>query len=252
MGTARRAWRRVSVAVLRRMVRVSPEWRRSLLVVAGLCLAAPAVWAMWPPTPTERAAQLIALGRPEAALALLDQRLTEATWETPELFALKAAALHRLSREPDERDLLRANPYQALHAAHPLLLDSLAEDFARKEDDVELIALLKVVPEVLLEPHFENLSTGPGSERQWGALRFLDTQRKDGVPRPGARYAASLTAKECYIRTAAARHLAELKATDAIVALRALSETPKEKSEDGLKDCGQDDAAEAIRELKRE
>jgi serine/threonine protein kinase len=252
-GAVRRTWWRLSAAMLRRMRGVPAEWRRSLLIVTALCLVAPGVWAMWPPTPTERAALLIRQGRSEGAVALLDQRLTEATWETPELLALKAAALHQLGRDADERQLLRLNPYQALHAAHPLLLDALAEDFARAEDDVELRALLKVVPGVLLVPHFVALSREKlGSEKQWGALRYLDLQAKDQLENAGERYTASLTARECYIRSGAARRLAELKATDAIVALRTLSETPKEKSADGLKDCGQDDAAEAIRELKRE
>ena len=251
-GALRRASWKVTAVVLRRMRHVPSEWRRSLLVVIGLCLVAPAVWAMWPPTPAERAAAMIRQGRAEGALALLDQRLTDATWETPELFALKAAALHQLSRANDERQLLRANPYQALHAAHPLLLDALAEDFARTEDDVELKALLKIVPEELLVPHFERLSRESGSERQWGALRWLDTQQKGGVENPAERYEASLVARECYIRSGASKHLAELKDTGAITALRQLSETPKDKLPEGLKDCGQDDAAEAIRELKRE
>ncbi len=232
---------------------LSAEWKKSLLVVGGLCLAAPAVWAMLPPTNAERAAKLLEQGRGEAALSLLDAKLQDATWEAPELYSLKAAALHQLKREREERDVLTTNPYQALLSAHPLLLDALAEDFGRAEEDVELRALLKIVPSDLVETHFDARSREPGSERQWGALRWLDTLRKKEQARElGARYVSSLQATNCTIRGAAARRLAELGVKSSIDALRALSETPKEKTPDGLSNCGQDEAAEAIRELKRE
>jgi|CXWL01.1.fsa_nt_gi hypothetical protein len=38
---------------------------------------------------------------------------------------------------------------------------------------------------------------------------------------------------------------------DAVTALRALSETPKVDSPNGVINCGQDEAAEAIRQLKK-
>jgi hypothetical protein len=230
---------------------LSAEWKKSLLALAGLSLLAPAVWAMLPPTKPEHAGKLILEGRAEGALSFIDQHLAEATFETPELYALKAAALHQLGREEDERELLRSSPYQALHAAHPLLLDALAEDFGRSEDDPELASLIGIVPTELLVPHFARLSGEGASERQWGSLRYLDKKHRDALSDPGPRYVTALHATRCPIRSSAARRLAELKATHAIDALRQLSETPKEKNEQGLIDCGQDDAAEAVRELKR-
>ena len=229
------------------------EWKRSLLITAGICLLAPGVWAMLPPTDAERAAKLLEQGRAEAALSLLEKKLPDATWDAPDLFSLKAAALHQVHREPEERETLRMNPYQSLQSAHPLLLDALAEDFGRAEDDVELRALIKVVPAELLEPHFDRRSRESGSERQWGALRWLDSLRKkEQAVALGPRYIASLQATDCRIRGAAAKRVAELQVKEAIDALRALSETPKEKTAEGLLNCGQDEAAEAIRELKRE
>jgi hypothetical protein len=53
------------------------------------------------------------------------------------------------------------------------------------------------------------------------------------------------------VRAKAAARLAELGDDDAIVPLRTLSETPKEETKSGQVDCGQDEAAEAIRSLKR-
>ncbi|MBL8956025.1 MAG: serine/threonine protein kinase [Myxococcaceae bacterium] len=232
---------------------VPTEWKKSLLVVAALLLVAPAVWAMLPPTNGERVAKLLDQGRGEAALSLLDEKLQDASWEAPELYALKAATLHSMRRELDERDVLRTNPYQCLLQAHPLLLDALAEDFGRAEDDVELKALIKIVPAEILEPHFDRRSREKGSERQWGSLRWLDLSRKKDLQGAlGARYISSLQATDCTIRGSASRRLAELNVREAIDALRALSETPKEKTDDGLVNCGQDEAAEAIRELKRE
>jgi hypothetical protein len=232
---------------------LSAEWKQSLLVAFGLLMLAPAVWAMLPPGPAEVAAKLLEQGRAEGALSLINEQLSEATYEAPELYSLKAAALHQVHRESEERETLRLNPYQSLQSPHPLLLDALAEDFGREEGDVELKALIKVVPEELLEPHFDRLSREAGSERQWGALRWLDARRRrEDAEGLGTRYIASLNARDCRIRGAAARRLAELGVKDAIDALRALSETPKEKTGAGLINCGEDEAAEAIRELKRE
>ncbi len=252
-AAATQAWLEVAQKGVTAAQRVPSEWKKSLLIVAALLLAAPAVWAMLPPTNTERAAKLLDQGRGEAALSLLDAKLQDATWEAPELYALKAAALHQLKREGEEREVLRSNPYQCLLQAHPLLLDALAEDFGRGEDDVELKALIKIVPAEILEPHFDQRSREKGSERQWGALRWLDLLRKKELQGAlGARYISSLKATDCAIRGNASRRLAELNVREAIDALRALSETPKEKTDDGLMNCGQDEAAEAIRELKRE
>ena len=238
-----------------RLSRLSPEWRRSLLVVGALVLAAPAVWAMLPPTSGERAAQLIREGRYDNAVGLIDARLEQIgvspNGETPELLSLKAAALHRLGQFDAERELLRKSPYQALHAAQPALLDGLAEDFARGEDDRELQALLQMVPTMFLRPHFEQLALGAGSDRQWGALRWLDINGQHESLDRVDRYSASLNAKQCFIRAAAAKRLAELGELEAIPALRLLSETPKDESETGVINCGQDEAAEAIRQLKK-
>jgi hypothetical protein len=247
------AWMKVASQGVDAAAKLSPEWRQSLLVVLGLCLLAPAVWAFIPPSPAERAAKLLEQGRAEGALSLLEKEMQDATFDAPALYALKAAALHQVHREPEERETLRSNPFQSLQSGHPLLLDALAEDFGRAEGDVELRALIKVVPPELVEPHFDLRSRERGSLRQWGALRWLDGLRKKEDARElGTRYVLSLQAPECHIRGAASRRLAELGVKQAIEALRVLSETPKEKTGDGLKNCGQDDAAEAVRELKRE
>ena len=230
---------------------LEPDMKRSLLVALGILAMAPAVWALLPPGPAERAAQLIAQGRASEALEVVTRALPEKPGHVPELLALKAAALHRLNRLEEEREVLRVHTYQALHAAHPLLLEALAEDYATTESDAELKDLLAVVPDRALRPAFEAFATGPRGRKQWGALRYLDYagkhQRLDRVD----LYSAALGDSDCGVRARAALRLSELKDDDAIPALRQLSETPKEESVTGRLNCGQDEAAEAIRQLRR-
>ena len=92
---------------------------------------------------------------------------------------------------------------------------------------------------------------GPLSLRQWGALRWLDVSNAAKRVNLVKRYAASLTSKSCVIRAAAAVRLGELGDEDALDALRELSETPKDQGPDGQLNCGQDEAAESVRKLKK-
>ncbi len=231
--------------------KVDSRWRRSLLWTLLITLAAPAVWAMWPPTPTEKAARWISSGKAEDALGLLDKQLEVSPADAPECYALKAAAFHALGKHTEERGILRDVPYEALHAAHPLLLRALAEDFGKDETDQELRALISLVPTESLLPPFTHMAKGPVSQSQWGALRYLDLAAlTDGVDRVEL-YARSLSDPDCAVRASAAGRLAALGDDDAIVPLRTLSETPKEETKSGQVDCGQDEAAEAIRQLKR-
>ena len=232
--------------------KVDREWWRSLLWTAGIVCTASAAWAMLTLSPVQRAARLIESGGAEEALAVLEARELEAPADVPQLSALKAAALHRLDRHADERALLRERTYQALHAAHPLLLEALAEDFAATESDAELRAMMEVVPADALTPVFEAFANGSRSRKQWGALRYLDFtgvhQKVDRVD----LYARALADKDCDVRAKASMRLSELGDRDAVAQLRELSELPKEERSSGQRNCGQDEAAEAIRQLKRD
>jgi serine/threonine protein kinase, bacterial len=227
------------------------DWKRSLLITLGVMLATPLVWAGLPPSRLERIERTLQLSRPKEALALIDEGLAEGGGEVPRLLALKVAALHAAGRFPDERELLRAAPYQVTHGAHPLLLEALAEDFAVAEGDQELRELIGLVPPQRLQPQLEALAVGPRSLRQWGALRFLDlTGRHGAIDRVGL-YASALRSPDCPVREAAAVRLGELHDGSAISALRELSETPKDETPEGRINCGQDEAAEAIRQLRK-
>jgi serine/threonine protein kinase, bacterial len=211
----------------------------------------PVGWALRPETPVERAGKLLAAGRASEALEVVKKALPERPADAPELWALNAAALHRLGRPEEERQILTTHTYQALHAAHPLLLEALAEDFATTETDDVLRELIAVVPDGSLRPAFEAFATGARSRKQWGALRYLDFagkhQRLDRV----RLYSQALHDADCGVRAAAAVRLSALGDPDAIDSLRTLSELPKEESVNGRLNCGQDEAAEAIRQLKK-
>lgn len=227
------------------------QWKRSLIVTALVIATLPTAWAFWPPPVTERVARHLSLDQTTEALELIDSKLPGAKGETPMLLALKAAALHKAGRRDAERGLLSAQPYQALHAAHPMLLESLAEDFAEAETDAELKELIAVVPPKRLTPAFIAYAKEPLSAKQWGALRWLDaTSTAEGLDLV-ARYGASLQSKSCKVRQLAALRLATLGDVDAVSALRGLSELPKDEGPSGPINCGQDEAADAIRQLKK-
>ncbi|MBI3183774.1 MAG: protein kinase [Myxococcales bacterium] len=246
----RRLTRALSSALATLSPRVHrPAFRRKQLAAAALLLAfAPAVWAVLPRSLPSRAAALLREGRAGEALTLVDAALPTATAQAPDLYAIKAAALHRLERHAEEELLLREHRHQALFSAHPLLLDALAEDFAEREGDEVLAELIALVPKEALFERFSKSSRGGPSRRQWGALRYLDVAGAGGVEW-AERYAASLESLDCEVRAAAARRLGELGDPEAIPSLRELSESPKE--ERSGKGCGQDEAADAIRALKR-
>lgn len=227
------------------------QWKKSLVVTALVIATLPTAYAFWPPPVTEQVSRLLSVDQTTEALELIDSNLPGAKGDTPMLLALKAAALHKAGRRDAERGLLSAQPYQALHAAHPMLLESLAEDFAEAETDAELKELIAIVPPKRLTPAFIAYAKEPLSAKQWGALRWLDaTGTAEGLDLV-ARYGASLQSKSCRVRQLAANRLAALGDVDAVSALRNLSELPKDEGPSGPINCGQDEAADAIRQLKK-
>ena len=231
--------------------RLDRQFKQSLAITAALTLVAPAVWALWPPNPAERAEQELTEGKPAEALTTIDAVLPEAKGLYPVLLSLKVAALHEQGREEDARAMIRQSPYQALFPARPPVLELLCEGFAASESDPEIKEWLALLPPALADDVLRQFAKGPVSARQWGALRYLDTAgRADKLNLP-VRYAASLRSDDCQVRARAARRLGELGDADIIPALRELSETPKEGAGAAQKNCGQDEAAEAIRSLKR-
>jgi len=241
-----------SVRRARRFVgALSPEWKRSLAITLALVAALPATAALWPKPVPDTIARLLREGKTGDAMDLIDQALPNARGDVPRLLALKAAVLHRQGRADAERQLLRTAGHQVMGTVEPLVLEALAEDFADAEGDAELKHFLELPPRAWIDPTLDRFANGPLSRRQWGALRFLDLTGR-ARPRDLARqYAASLNSKSCPVRSRAAVRLGELARPEAITALRALSESPKDETKDGTVNCGQDEAAEAIRQLRK-
>jgi serine/threonine protein kinase len=241
---------------VRRLARqLDRSTRRSLAVTVLLTALVPTAWAVWPPSAVERAQAL--LEAPErnqgaAALALIDASLPQATrGDLVRLWPLKAAALHQVGRVADAHALIRSMPYQVLFVAPAPLLEALAEDVADAEGDPEVEEWLQLLPARARDPVLAALAAGPLSRKQWGALRWLDRAGRATAPELAERYAACLTSLSCGVREKAARRLGELGERRAIEALRELSETPKDEGPTGRSNCGQDEAAEAVRALKK-
>lgn len=222
-------------------------FKQSLAITAALTAAVLGVWALWPPDALERAEAEFAAGKPAEALTTVDAALADAKGLAPSLLSVKVGALHALGREDDARALVRATPYQALFPARAPALAMLAEGYAASEGDPEVNDWLGLLPPELVDATLRDFAAGPSSPRQWGALRYLDSQGRVEDLDVGERYAAALTSTSCEVRTVAAERLGSLGDVAHLAALRELSESSKE---DGV-NCGQDEAAEAIRDIKR-
>jgi len=236
------------VATISRLARrLDKQFKQSFALTTVLTLLVPLAWALWPQSTIERAETELREGHAAEALTTIDSVLADSRGLYPTLLSLKVGALHELGREEDARAILRQTPYQALFPAREVVIEALAEGYASGENDPEITEWLELLPPSLIDATLQRFANEPPSERQWGALRYLDqVDRAKGLDL-SARYAASLSSKACPVRSAAAVRLGELGDPDAIVALRELSESAKTDN----RNCGQDEAAEAIRALKR-
>lgn len=227
--------------------RLDRQFKQSLVVTIAITALVPAAWALWPPNPVERAEEELAKGKPAEALTTIDTALPEAKGLYPALLSLKTASLHELGREDDARALMRQSPFQILFPARPAIIEMLAEDYAAAESDPEVTEWFELMPPAFLDPTLMRFAAEPPSDRQWGALRYLDTMDRAKKLDLAERYAVSLESKSCDVRALAALRLGALGDPDVIPALRELSESSKEEG----KNCGHDEAAEAIRALKK-
>ncbi len=226
------------------------QLKRSLIITAVVALAIPTAFALTPKTIAEQAEAMLAAGQNAEGLALLEAELPTAQSSTPELLSLRAAALHRLKRHEAEWAQLSQSPYQSLHPAKPMLLEALADDFGANPTDPRLREFLDLVPDAPRTRALQRFAAGPISDRQWGALRYLDLTDNTKGLNLVERYSHSLSSTSCAVRSTSAIRLAGLGDDNAITALRELSESAKVDSPTGPVSCGQDEAAEAVRQLK--
>jgi serine/threonine-protein kinase len=202
--------------------------------------------------PVYQARELLETGKPADAL----KRLTDVPAEVKKdkdaaMRQVRARALHGLNRHEEEHSVLAGLDAEARESVERQVLDALAEDFGEDETDKGLRKVLAALPKEHVKQSFEELAAEEPSPRQWGALRYLEAvQSTDGVNLVRL-YMRSLDSKNCGTRARSARRLAALGDADAVPALKRLSEQPREKALLGSKNCGQDEAEDAIRTLTK-
>lgn len=202
-------------------------------------------------SPVVQARALLADGKPREALKRLQTVPAEKARKDAAHQRVRARAHHALGEHGDEHAILERLDEEGRAGVETEVLDGLAEDFAATGDR-SLRKLLGTFEKAKVKRRFKELAEAEeASLRQWGALRYLVLEKStDGLNLRRA-YSTALTSKLCAVRARAARELAELGDADAIPALTKLAELPKEKGFISAKNCGQDEAAAAIRKLKK-
>ncbi|SET77747.1 serine/threonine protein kinase [Stigmatella erecta] len=221
-------------------------------MAAGLFLlgSGAAVWH-WNRSPDIQARRLLKADKPAEALKRIDAVPLEERKQDAALQGTRARALHALNRHTEELNTLLALEAAGKEDVAPEVLEGLAEDFGEDEGDKGLRKLLGAFPRKALHGHFESLAEGEYSPKQWGALRYLEAmQDTEGVDLVRV-YTAALAAKSCGVRAKAARRLGALGDADAVPALTKLATAPKERTVFSGKNCGQDEAADALQLLKK-
>jgi hypothetical protein len=198
--------------------------------------------------PDRVAAQQLAGGDARGALATLRVARAEHRLE-PDTWALEARALHALGKHDDEWAAVAQLPGTALDALTPDDAKHLIEDFGRNEKARGLHEELNR----LAQRHFDLLkAAATGSERdlRWGATRYLDAwgQATDEVLRG---YIAALQDPDCARRGAAAKRLGEVGDDRAVGPLEELKTMPRKRSFIFEDNCGQSEAAQALKKLAK-
>jgi serine/threonine protein kinase, bacterial len=201
--------------------------------------------------PVYQARELMEAGQLADALKRLSDLPAEAKKDAGVL-QLRARVLHGLERHEEEHTVLAGLDAPAREALETPVLDGLAEDFGEDEADKSLRKLMSTLSKEQVKKHFEELADEePTTPRQWGALRYLEAvQSTDGLDLVKL-YTRSLESKNCGVRARSARRLAGLGDPEAVPALEQLSKLPKDKALVGSKNCGQDEAKDALATLSK-
>jgi serine/threonine-protein kinase len=200
--------------------------------------------------PVYQARELLEAGKPADALKRLSEMPAEAKKDAPVRQA-RARALHGLGRHEEELSTLAGLDAEARESIEPRVLDGLAEDFGEDEADKGLRKLLSTLPKERVKEHFEELADEALSPRQWGALRYLEAVQSTDTLDLVKLYSQALESKNCGIRARSARRLAGLGDPRAVPALEKLARAPREKALLGSKNCGQDEAQDALETLTK-
>jgi hypothetical protein len=223
--------------------------RWPLVAAAGVLLVLMAVTATFAMrgARTREARRLIEMRQPAQAMEIIAKLQRHAESPRHDLNALKAAALHLQNLHRDELAVFQVVPAADPAAVDPLVLAGLVEDFGTKEDS-ELRKLFEALPREGTMKAMNAFVSEPVSARQWGALRWLDTEHTTQGLKLVELYSISLESSLCPVRRVAALRLKALDDDTAVDALMRLRETPSVGQD---ANCGQEEAALALQALKR-
>lgn len=227
---------------------VAGRARRRLMVTVLIGLvAALALAAFWFNQPLRKARRLIDAGRGPEALQVIDD--SGDVDKSASLKMLKAAALNQTGRHDEAWKLLEQVPESVELEGEAL--EALCDGYGRNESP-RLRKLLARLPKVKTLPSLQRLAKGDPSWPQWGALRFVDSEYA-GQGLPLAKlYETALERKDCSQRRIAAKRLGDLRAVEAIDALKRLKAQPRKRGFLSDDECGQDAAAQALNRLEKE
>lgn len=216
----------------------------ALVLLAGLALGVRGALR----NPTRVATNQLDSGDARGALATI--RLARAGGSKNAAdWVLEARALHQLKRHEEEWAAIAAVPEPELDATDERILLQLVEDFARDEKARELREQLDRFARVGLVA-LKAAAAGPSPETAWGAVRLLDA-RGEAADEVQAGYLVALEDKDCRRRATAARRLGEGGDDRATAALERLKATPRKRTFLFEDNCGQNEAAQALRQLNR-
>ncbi|RKH48257.1 protein kinase domain-containing protein [Corallococcus sicarius] len=217
-------------------------------VAALVLLTAGIAWWVHASDPLVQARGLLEDGQPAEALQLLNgppvQKGAPAT-------RLRAAVKHAQGSHDEEHNLLLGLDKEDRADVEPRLLDGLAEDFGDGEQDRSIRRALEALPRDTVRSHFQSLTRGEPSPKQWGALRYLESVQDTEGLELVKLYTASLDSPDCGVRTKAASRLSALGNPSALPALTRVAEAAREKPPAGTRPCNPQPFTRAIEELKK-
>src|SRR5262249_35699401 len=157
-----------------------------------------------------RARSLLDAGHPEEVLELLGSEDAERA-PLARVKALRAAALHRLDRHPEELREAAGVDLEAVGDLDERPLGGLAGDHGKSNGrDRGVRKYFNTWPREGIRLPFRAMAAEPISPREWGALRYLDQAGIAQGLNLVERYVTALQYSDCDVRAQAARRLRQL------------------------------------------
>ena len=214
-----------------------------LLAVLGLGTA----WVVRGSDPVYQVRGLVEAGKLDEAMDRI-KALPPEVKKDDGVRQLRARVLHKWRGHDNEFLALKEIDPDARGALEDAVLDGLAEDFGAREDKTEPSALMATLSKERMRARYEELARQEFSPQQWGALRYLEAMQATSGLDLVNLYSRALESKDCTIRVRAVQRLAGLGSVEAVPALEQLSKQPRAR---GVKNCGQDEAKDAVETLTK-